>query len=501
VLNRLAYGPSPEDFEAVRRDGVAAWIRSQMAPASVPDGAVEAKLRGLATLSMSIAAMQETYPRPNITGAASLAKGRPDRKEKTREAVDPVKPRQVIGRELATQKLVRAVESRRQLQEVLTDFWFNHFNVFGGKGEDRWMITAYERDAIRRNVFGSFRAFLEATARHPAMLFYLDNWTSTREGLGGNPSQKKRGGLNENYARELLELHTLGVDGGYTQQDVREVARCFTGWSIVRPRGGNAQGPLAKIDAGAEPGTFVFRAFAHDDGEKVVLGHAIPAGGGIRDGERVLDILASHPATARFVAKKLCMKFVSDEPPAALVNRVAAAFLKKQGDLPSVYAALFSSPEFWSDTAWASKTKTPLELAVSAVRAVGGRVRADVEPVLAREIGRMGEPLYQCQPPTGYKETAAEWVNTGSLLNRLNFCIALAAGRVRGIDADVSRALGIAPGDAPGAAVDRAVKVLLHTDPSPSTRAIVLKALSADNTPDPIKMAGLLLGSPEFQKQ
>jgi uncharacterized protein (DUF1800 family) len=333
------------------------------------------------------------------------------------------------------------------------------------------------------------------------MLFYLDNWTSTREGLGGNPSQKKRGGLNENYARELLELHTLGVDGGYTQQDVREVARCFTGWSIVRPRGGNAQGPLAKIDAGREPGTFVFRAFAHDDGEKVVLGHAIPAGGGIRDGERVLDILASHPATARFVAKKLCMKFVSDEPPAALVNRVAAAFLKRQGDLSSVYAALFSSPEFWSDTAWASKTKTPLELGVSAVRAVGGRVRADVEPVLAREIGRMGEPLYQCQPPTGYKETAAEWVNTGSLLNRLNFCIALAAGRVRGIDADVSRALGIAPGDAAGTAVDRAVSSLLHTEISEGTRKTVLEALRPENPTNPITITGLLLGSPEFQKQ
>ena len=403
ALNRLAYGPAPGDVERVAREGVVSWMRAQMAPASLPDRAVEAKLASLPTLSMSIEALESAYPRPrgDVT-------------------IPPEKRPAVMERELVTAKLVRAVESARQLHEVLVDFWFNHFNVFLGKGQDRWMVGPYERDAIRPNAFGSFRELLGAAAAHPAMLFYLDNWMSVREGFG------KRG-LNENYARELLELHTMGVDGGYTQEDVREVARCFTGWSIARPNGK------------AEPGTFVYRDFAHDKGAKHVLGEVIPAGGGREDGEKVLDLLARQPATARFIALKLCRKFVADDPPAALVARVAGTFLKTRGDLPSVYAAIFSSPEFWSDAAFGAKTKAPLTLAGSAVRSVGGAVIVAYAPSLARQIARMGEPLYLCQPPTGYGESAEAWVNAGSLLNRLNFSLALAAGRIEGVSIEPAR--------------------------------------------------------------
>jgi uncharacterized protein (DUF1800 family) len=415
-----------------------------MAPASVPDPAVDAKLAGLPTLSMSIAALQTGFPRPQ----AGLA-----RAGEAGDTIPPEKRPAVMEKELVTAKLVRAVESSRQLNEVLADFWFNHFNVFLGKGEDRWMIGPYERDAIRPHVFGRFRDLLGATAAHPAMLWYLDNWSSVREGFG-------KQGLNENYARELLELHTMGVDGGYTQEDVREVARCFTGWSIVRPRGNAAR--ATPREANLENGTFVYRDFAHDKGEKHVLGEVIPAGGGREDGEKVLDLLVRHPATARFLAAKLCRKFVSDAPPPALVARVADTFRKTRGDLRSVYAAIFSSPEFWSDAAFAAKTKTPLELAASAVRALGGTVRPAFAPSLSQQIARMGEPLYQCQPPTGYRDAAETWVNAGSLLNRLNFGLALASGRIEGVSIDSAR---LAAG------------------------------------PEGVRAAALLLGSPAFQKQ
>jgi uncharacterized protein (DUF1800 family) len=444
ALNRLAFGPAPGDVERVARGGVASWIRAQMAPASVPDPAVDAKLAGLPTLSMSIAALQTGFPRPR----AGLA-----RAGEAGDTIPPEKRPAVMEKELVTAKLVRAVESSRQLNEVLADFWFNHFNVFLGKGEDRWMIGPYERDAIRPHVFGRFRDLLGATATHPAMLWYLDNWSSVREGFG-------KQGLNENYARELLELHTMGVDGGYTQEDVRAVARCFTGWSIVRPRGNAAR--AVSREAKLETGTFVYRDFAHDKGEKRVLGEVIPAGGGREDGEKVLDLLARQPATARFLAAKLCRKFVSDAPPTALVARVADTFQKTRGDLRSVYAAIFSSPEFWSDAAFAAKTKTPLELAASAVRALGGTVRPAFASSFSQQIARMGEPLYQCQPPTGYRETAEEWVNAGSLLNRVNFGLALASGRIEGVAIETTR---LSPG------------------------------------PEGARAAALLLGSPAFQKQ
>ena len=340
--------------------------------------------------------------------------------------------------ELSEQKILRAVYSERQLQEVLVDFWFNHFNVDARKGRVRFLLTEYERDRIRPHVLGRFRDLLEATATSPAMLFYLDNWMSADPngppsgtawspfpprvpgGFGGGFSRpslqhaqgqgnKAPRGLNENYGRELMELHTLGVDGGYTQTDVTEVARAFTGWTIAPPRLG---------------GGFRYDSRIHDPGRKIVLGHVINAGGGESDGQQVLDILASHPATARFVATKLTRRFVSDAPQPALVARIADRFRKTGGDLRAVMQTLLTSPEFLVPDVYAVKTKTPFEFLISALRATNTVV--DDPMPLVRILQELGMPPYMCQPPTGYMDTADAWVNTGALVARMNVAVRLA---------------------------------------------------------------------------
>ena len=263
-------------------------------------------------------------------------------------------PQQVVAYDLLSSKLMRAVESNRQLAEELDDFWFNHFNVFYDKGSDRFLIPDYEREAIRPNVLGKFRDLLEATAKSPAMLFYLDNSESVRPDLDANNKKRKaKRGLNENYGRELMELHTLGVNGGYTQKDVTEVARCFTGWTIQAPRQG---------------GGFFYNDKLHDKGEKVVLGHAIPAGGGMDDGEKVLDILAHHPSTAHFISRELAQRFVADNPPDTLVEKMAQTYLATDGDIREVMKTMLNLKEFWSEGAYRAKVKSPLEM-VANVRA------------------------------------------------------------------------------------------------------------------------------------
>jgi uncharacterized protein (DUF1800 family) len=328
-------------------------------------------------------------------------------------------PQQVVAADLAQGKLLRAIYGNRQLEELLTDFWFNHFNVYLDKGADHVLVTAYERDIIRPNVLGKFRDLLEATAKSPAMLFYLDNWQSR-----ANPAQRGRGnrapgGLNENYGRELMELHTLGVDGGYTQHDVTEVARCFTGWTIDRPN---------------EGGPFRFNPQMHDQGEKTVLGIKIPAGGGIQDGEKVLDILAHHPSTAHFISRKLAVRFVADDPPPDLVERMAQTFLRTGGDLRAVMTTMLESKEFWSVGAYQSKLKSPLEMVVSAVRALNGDV--DFASNLVNQVGQMGEPLYRKQEPTGYPNSGKEWLNSAGLLARINFALNLSDDKVPGVKVD-----------------------------------------------------------------
>ncbi|WP_224367710.1 DUF1800 domain-containing protein [Hyalangium versicolor] len=502
ALRRLAYGPSPRDWQEVHQVGVARWIALQLHPESVRDDTLAARLEPLSTLRLSTEELIDRYPplRQQARELGMVLETPEDRRELAAMLGPDALPRRV-SQELVAQKLIRAVESRHQLEEVLVDFWFNHFNVSGDKGPVRWMVTSYERDAIRPHVFGRFRELLGATAHHPAMLFYLDNWTSVRDGFEPGrrkaipPALRKNArGINENYARELLELHTLGVDGGYTQEDVREVARVFTGWSLDRPR--------------VAP-SYVFRPNAHDLGEKFVLGRKFPPGGGEQEGEQVLDLLARHPSTARFVATKLARKFVSDAPPASLVDRLAQVFLDTDGNLRAVYTALFTSPEFWSDDSWGAKTKTPLELVASSIRALGGTT--DGGPPLARAVERMGEPLYRAPAPTGFPEHATPWVNAGSLVTRLNFALALAADRVRGTDVDV---VALAPKPAApdaGALVDTLSLHLLYERLSPQTRTTLLAALEPgdDGTmPDgevrPVdvrRAVGLLLGSPEFQKQ
>jgi uncharacterized protein (DUF1800 family) len=436
-------------------------------------------------------------------------------------------PQRIVA-ELAMAKVDRAVYSDRQLYEQMVDFWFNHFNVYVAKGQDAWLVTSFERDAIRPHAMGKFRDLLEATAKSPAMLFYLDNWLSVdpdaakqlqaqrearqqRFGIGpggfprfpiGNPQQQQQQGqklqdrgLNENYGRELMELHTLGVDGGYTQQDVTEVARCFTGWTISTPR----------IDP-----EFQFNDRLHDTKPKLVLGHKIDKGG-IKDGEAVLDLLASDPHTAHHISLEIAQHFVSDKPPDALVDRMTKTYLSSDGDIRDVLHTMIYSPEFWSKDTYRAKIKTPFELVVSAARASGAD--ATIPLLLVQWSARIGEPLYQCQPPTGYSDMADAWVNTGALLNRLNYSLALTANRLRGVETDVAAVLGdSATGSDAHAALDAALTVFLGGEVSNETRETLEKQLDTPQVlqaklDDPVQkvnanlIAGLVLGSPEFQRR
>jgi uncharacterized protein (DUF1800 family) len=421
-----------------------------------------------------------------------------------------MQPQRIVA-ELQASRILRAVYSERQLQEVMVDFWTNHFNVFAGKGADRWLLPAYDRDTIRPHAMGKFSELLLATAQSPAMLFYLDNFQSVSPDAnrGGGPmrrllnpqaqpQQQQRRGLNENYARELMELHTLGVDGGYTQKDVQEVARCFTGWTIFQPRGGAAAvNALMGSDAARRnAGTFFFNARVHDDGEKTVLGHKIAAGGGMKDGLTVLDILAHHPSTARFIATKLVRHFVSDTPPPALVDRVAAAFTKSDGDIRETLKAIFFSNEFNSPEAYRAKIKRPFELVVSAIRTLGADTNGG--PGTHQWIARMGEPLYGFQTPNGYSDSAENWVNTGALLERMNFGVALASNRIPGTRVDLAK---LSAQDK-SKLIDESLKLVVAGDISTSTRATLLKQIDEANASDTTaKVVGLILGTPEFQRQ
>ena len=492
VLNRIAFGPRPGDVERVRKMGLERYVEEQLHPERIADADMNARLSGFTTLGLSTSQISEQFERPQL-------ELRKDKKFQAANPNDPAKPSpemmavqqraNSVLLELSQQKVLRAVYSERQLEEVLTDFWFNHFNVDSRKGRDRFMLTAYERDAIRPHVLGKFRDLLEATAKSPAMLFYLDNWMSAdpngphpdpamvrRAGRGrfvlppARPPAANAGtqrkGLNENYGRELMELHTLGVDGGYTQKDVTEVARAFTGWTIGNPQQG---------------GEFRFEPRIHDEGEKIVLGHRVRAGG-INDGEDVLDILASHPSTAHFISFELVRRFVSDTPPPALVDRAAARFRDTGGDLREVMRTILTSDEFLGDEANRAKVKTPFEFVVSAVRATGSEV-ADAMP-LVRELQQLGMPLYQCQPPTGYKDTADAWTNTGALVARMNLALQLSSNKMRGVSI----------GSLQPAASD-VVASILNGNASDTTRATIAKAATAP------QMLALALGSPEFQKR
>jgi uncharacterized protein (DUF1800 family) len=409
VLNRLGYGPRPGDVERVKQMGVQRYIDSQLRPESIPyPQELSDRLKGLDTA--------------NRTAGESVAEFNELRKDvRNEEEGARQKRRMALGRmnrETAEARLLRAIDSPRQLEEVMVDFWFNHFNVFAGKGIDRALIASYERDAIRPYALGSFRDLLGATARHPAMLFYLDNYVSTSSEFGAEQARKgAKGprGLNENYARELMELHTLGVDAGYTQQDVTELARMLTGWTFQPQR-------MVRLNE-----TFRFDPRRHDNGVKTWLGRTVqPAGQ--QEGEMALDVLAVHPATAHHISYQLAQYFVSDAPPQALVERMAKTWISTRGDIRAVLRTLFASDEFMSPQAVGAKFKTPYQFVVSAVRATGVPV-ANVAPLLGT-LNQLGMPLYGCQTPDGYKNTQDAWLNPDALTRRITFATALGSGRI-----------------------------------------------------------------------
>jgi uncharacterized protein (DUF1800 family) len=453
----------------------------------------------LPTLNLSIAELLQQYPRPDPALRDRARAGEMSRQEPATMTPPERRPARIVS-ELAAAKLARAVMSDRQLQEVMVDFWFNHFNVSADKGVVRWYVTAYECDAIRPHALATFRDLVRATAAHPAMLWYLDNWASTRADfvIPQGPNQGRTAGLNENYARELMELHTLGVDGGYTQGDVREVARAFTGWTIDRPR---------------EQGRFTFRPAMHDVGPKTVLGHRLPAGGGQADGERVIDILARHPSTARFIATKLTRRFVADDPPPALVARVAAVYQRTDGDIRAMLRTILTAPEFYAASARRAKIKKPFEFVASSVRALGGTVDTRGAEALARAVGTIGERLYQAEPPTGYPDRAEPWINPGALLARLNFALHLSGNRLDGVRVDPVALVRGADRTRPDDVLDHLLGTVLLGQATAGTRAVlaaqledarVVRKTADDRGPadtDVGLLTALVLGSPEFQRR
>jgi uncharacterized protein (DUF1800 family) len=525
VLNRLGFGAAPGDIERVRALGLQAYIDQQLNPQRIADDGLAARLAPLTTLNMSTREMasdffapaqmarraaqrKQAQQDPSMT-PGTPANGSSARAQMTPEQMEAVRMERQTMTDLTQAKILRAAYSERQLEEVMVDFWFNHFNVFSGKGPVRIYLNEYERDAIRPHVLGKFHDLLKATAESPAMLFYLDNWQSAapegaptldsrtdrpldtrnpgrvtrrRPGATFGPArppnaqgQQNRRGLNENYARELMELHTLGVDGGYTQKDVQEVARAFTGWTIVTPRLG---------------GSFRFEPRMHDAGEKHVLGTTIKAGGAKSDGDAVLALLAAHPSTARFIATKLARRFVADDPPKPLVDRAARRFLETKGDIREVVRTIVTSAEFFAADAYRAKVKSPFEFVVSAVRATGIDV-PNAMP-LVQAVRTLGMPLYGCQPPTGYSDKAEAWVNSGALLNRMNFAVTLTSGNPRG---DGGRLNARRAAQAPAISSDTLVASSLAGELSESTAATVAKATTAPQA------LALVLGSPEFQRK
>jgi len=646
VLNRLGFGARPGDVERVKAIGLQKYIDQQLNPSAIDDSATEAKVKNLDVFNLSTSEIFAKYPNPGAllrqlqgvrpgqqakaqqNGAQQqkvgdqqqmpITPGQPpaqnqdlnadqqkERQQMLRQlyAKYDLKPAQQILPQIVANRVIRDVYSERQLQEVMVDFWQNHFNVFSGKNAVRWYIPSYERDVLRPNALGNFKDLLLGTAKSPAMLFYLDNFqnvspNSPQPGQGkGNqqlenyvrsggqltpqmrdrirqntgatdaqidqrieqmrkgqaPQQAKQAkrGLNENYARELMELHTLGVDHGYTQQDIIEVAKCFTGWTIADPTGYrrvaaldiegkdnrklNQLQRMPGVPQDLDSGEFFFNPQWHEGGAKMVMGQKIDAGG-MKDGLAVIDMLVDSPYTAKFIAKKLAVKFVSDNPSDALVQRIADAFHSSHGDIKTTLRAIFTSPEFFAPENYRAKIKTPYELAITSIRALGGDTTGS--PAFLAMLNKLGEVPYGWQAPTGYPDKAEDWVNTGALLERLNYAIAVASNRIPGTHVDLK---SFASNDK-SQILDRAVAEILHGEISPGTKATLLKQiqqplpevkagtetnddqmaaanmqagggqgprgagaqarlLAPTGDPEVFKVVSLVLGTPEFQRQ
>lgn len=533
ALNTLAYGPRPGEVARIRKIGLAKWINRQLRFTSGDDPALAAKLSPFQTLTMSSGELLAKYPPPNLIAKregltlqqyreqlrrqlqAKRAELRQEGMSSAEIQFATIPGPQRIQAELDLATIDRAVYSHRQLYEVMSNFWANHFNVNINKGLDRWLITDYIQNTIRPHAMGNFEDLLVATARSPAMLFYLDNWlsadpaavkqleaqiTARRERFGGLFAQRRRArkiverGLNENYGREVMELHTVGVNAGYTQADVIQMAECMTGWTIRAPR----RNP-----------EFFFNERIHDSASKTVMGRSFDYGG-MQDGLAALHMLATSPATANHISFELAQYFVSDNPPPNLVARMAKTFLASDGDIRAVLKTMIYSPEFWSREALHAKVKTPFELAVSAVRALGANTDDSIP--LALWIARMGQPLYQCEPPTGYADTADVWLNAGGLLTRMNFALALATNHIAGVDVAVAQRFGPDAAQNPQAALADSLDDFLGDEVSPQTHAALERQLAAPQVQqagfapraNPQRegfIAALVLGSPEFQRR
>jgi len=496
LLNRLSYGPRPEEITRLSKQGSAGlkkWIEEQLHPENIDDRSLESKLARLPIAGLDTLQLLAQYQDLNKfierdMGVDKKSLSEDEQKELRKKYEDHLVAR--ILDEMQSQRLIRAVESRRQLEEVLFDFWWNHFNVDWSKGPVRWMAPSYEKEAIRKHIFGSFQDLLRATAHHPAMLVYLDNHVS-RVSPPAKNGKKPNGGLNENYARELMELHTLGVDGGYTQKDVTELARILTGWSV---------------ESANEDPAFVFKEKNHDKESKEFLHRSFPAGHGLDEGEEALQMLAANPATARFISLKLARYFISDSPPPALVTRMQNMFLNSHGDLMAVYRTLFNSPEFWSRANYMAKVKRPLQFAASSIRALGGEL--DLKTPLPKFLEDLGEDLYRCGPPTGYADDANTWVNPGALVSRLEFGLKLSASRMDGVFVTLPQGVK-ATENLPLLVQEISWKIMGHVL-SKSSEDVIVQELSdesrtfADGELRPISLAkatALILGSPEFQKR
>ncbi len=627
LLNRLSFGARTGDLEKVKAIGIKNYIEQQLNALDIKDNLAEAKVQNIDIFNMSTAEVFAKYPNPGallrrLEGGrqtqanAGNANGMPsampelneaetqaeqrERRQKLQELYRKydLKPAGQLLPQIVSNRVLRAVYSERQLQEVMVDFWQNHFNVFAGKAAVRWYIPSYERDVLRKHALGNFKDLVVGTAQHPAMLFFLDNFesvspnTQTAAGngrtnrlqqavLSGNVTpqmreqikrrqnlsdaelderierlkqnarqaqQRGRRGINENYARELMELHTLGVDGGYTQKDIGDVARAFTGWTIADPRGyqraaaGMITGTedrrlaqlqrLAGIPDDIESGEFYFNDRWHDRSPKTVLGQKIDEGG-VNDGLKVIDVLVNHPSTAKFIARKLAVKFVNDKPSEALVARVADAFSRSKGDVRATLRALFNDKEFFAPENYRAKIKTPFELAVSSVKALGAETNAS--PAFVAMLNKLGEVPYGYQSPTGYPDTAEDWVNTGALLERLNFAVAVASNRIAGTRADLKPFTAADRGTVLEKAVDSilageisdqtlatlrkqmqqplpevaAADELDHESEVPNMRGAGQMAamnrrarlLNPSGDPEVFKVVSLVLGTPEFQRQ
>ena len=537
VLSRLGYGPRPGDIERVEAMGVEAYIEEQLRPAEIADDLVREKLAPFTTLSLNLLEGVRAYRL--VDAQAVLRQAIVDRKaamagvgrlpeQAASPLMDPVTAApmrrallnsRISGKVVVTQRLgdaeifqarmMRAVHSNRQLFEMMVDFWGNHFSI--DFDLDEYLTVDYEERAIRPHAMGNFEDLLIATAQHPAMLMYLDNWLSAAPEEvvqsrldAGHPVYPERnlrrslamreraeffeesGGLNENYGRQLLELHTLGVDGGYTQEDVIQVARAFTGWTVPAPQ---------------QRGYFAFDPLLHDEGDKVVMGRTIESGG-MDEGMEILNMLAHHPSTASYISTKLVRRFVVDDPPAEIVAAASRTFLETDGDITAVLRTIFTSPEFFAPQHYRVKIKKPIELVASGIRAIGGELGVmsdETFTYLRGLLERMGEKLYGRETPDGYPDVGPAWMATGALFNRIRFAVDLAASQVPAVTPDLPSAVSL-------------FTRMAFAEPSEENRTefeavidgLILEASARRSETAPMDRdlvipAALALGSPQFQ--